>query len=1336
MSQELVHRQRRRSGPPVGSGELTVATPPLAAGAGAVAWWTYLFPVLGSVGALVFVLINPQPLYLVAGGMFLTGSLAMGVGMYVQQRSAQRRRLQHDRDAYLAYLRQIRDRARETAAEQRKAAAWRHPAPDRLLPVATNPTRVWERWPTDPDFLEVRVGVSALPLATPLRVDAGANPMAEIDPIAAQAAERLLSRQSTVADLPMCIQLRDAGVVSIVGPQPLRDSLARALVCQLATFQSPDDVRLVIAAGPDRRAAWQWLKWIPHTRLPSVDHDGPTLLALDVDQLRALLEGEVESRRTEQLRRHGPAPAEMLGLGISGAANAFSEQDALPPRAHVVLVIDGLPAAPAMAAIGGSPGAIGVTALHLLGSQMSEPRAVDIRLRLQAGGTLALERPGAEVSTGRADQLGPRAAEVLARALAPLRLSPTSGSRRLVETVGLPELLGLEDPAGLNPELTWRPRPLHDRLRVPLGIDPDGEPVILDLKEPALDGMGPHGLIVGATGSGKSELLRTLVTGLAITHPPELLSLVLVDFKGGATFAGMADLPHVAGVITNLQGDLALVDRMRDALYGEQLRRQELLRRSGNLDSLREYHDRRAAGVDLEPLPFLLVIVDEFGELLASRPDFVDLFVAVGRVGRSLGMHLVLASQRLDEGRLRGLESHLSYRIALRVFSAMESRTVLGVPDAYTLPPVPGSAYLKVDAAAPRRFKVASASAPCLPQSSPASVAAVRLFEAWPAANAPAPPLTVPQPAATAAGPSTVTLAVERLRTAAPRAHQVWLPPLEPSLTLDKVLPPLRMSGKRGLVVDWPEAGLLRVPLGIVDRPAEQAMEILAADMSGAAGHLAVVGAPQTGKSTLLRALVVACALTHTPVDVQFYGIDFGGGGLHALEKLPHVGSICGRFDPERLRRVVSEITALLDRREKLFRVRGIDSVRSFRALRAAGQLRDETLGDVFLLIDNWAAVRQDYEDLEQAILDLAARGLGYGVHLVITANRWLEVRSNLRDNIAGRLELRLNEPADSEIDRRMAANVPAGVPGRGLTTERLMFQAALPRMDGLATPEDGSSVQDNLVARIAEAWDGPVAPSVRVLPRHLPATELPLPEPVYEQGVAIGVAEPDLAPAYLDLLSGDPHFLVFGDGESGKTNLLRTYLCGLTRQTSPEGLAIVVLDYRRTLLDVVPASFLSAYAGALPAAMDAVAQLRELLLTRLPGPNLPAAVLRRRSWWSGPEVLLVVDDYDLVVTPSASPLLPIADFLAQGRDLGFHVLVARRAGGAARAVFEPVLQRLKELGTPGLLLSGDRQEGPLLGPYPPMPQPPGRGLLVARRQAPVLLQVAWTPPPESPGDC
>jgi S-DNA-T family DNA segregation ATPase FtsK/SpoIIIE len=217
--------------------------------------------------------------------------------------------------------------------------------------------------------------------------------------------------------------------------------------------------------------------------------------------------------------------------------------------------------------------------------------------------------------------------------------------------------------------------------------------------------------------------------------------------------------------------------------------------------------------------------------------------------------------------------------------------------------------------------------------------------------------------------------------------------------------------------------------------------------------------------------------------------------------------------------------------------------------------------------------------------------------------------------------------------------------------------------------------------------------------------------------------------------VGGDPHFLAFGDGESGKTNLLRTYLRGLIASATPGEAQIAILDYRRTLLDVVPHQYLLAYAGAAPAAMDVVARLREVLTSRLPGSDLDAATLRRRSWWEGPELFVVVDDYDLVVTPSSSPLLPLVDFLAQGRDVGFHLVIARRSGGASRALFEPLLQRLRELGTSGLLLSGDRQEGQLLGPHAPAQQPPGRGLLVRRRRPSVLMQVAWTPAPEPSSD-
>lgn len=277
----------------------------------------------------------------------------------------------------------------------------------------------------------------------------------------------------------------------------------------------------------------------------------------------------------------------------------------------------------------------------------------------------------------------------------------------LLANLDFTDLLNLGDAESVDVARTWRPRTVAERLRVPIGVGEDGQPVMLDLKEAAQEGMGPHGLCVGATGSGKSELLRTLVLGLAVTHSSETLNFVLADFKGGATFAGMSQMPHVAAVITNLSDDLTLVDRMGDAIRGELQRRQELLRSAGNYANIHDYEKARAAGAPLEPLASLVLVIDEFSELLTAKPDFIDMFIQIGRIGRSLGVHLLLASQRLEEGKLRGLDTYLSYRIGLRTFSAAESRTAIGVPDAYHLPSVPGSGYLKFGTDEMTRFKAA-----------------------------------------------------------------------------------------------------------------------------------------------------------------------------------------------------------------------------------------------------------------------------------------------------------------------------------------------------------------------------------------------------------------------------------------------------------------------------------------------------------------------------------------------------------------------------------------------------------------------------------------------------
>jgi S-DNA-T family DNA segregation ATPase FtsK/SpoIIIE len=939
-----------------------------------------------------------------------------------------------------------------------------------------------------------------------------------------------------------------------------------------------------------------------------------------------------------------------------------------------------------------------------------------------------------------ADQCDLTTAEAFARRTASLH-TVTAAEASSGETTGptdLMDLLGLGDVHSFEPEAAWRPRPARDRLRVPIGLGEDGATVHLDIKESAQQGMGPHGLVIGATGSGKSELLRTLVLGLAMTHSPEHLNLVLVDFKGGATFAGMSGMPHVSALITNLARELTLVDRMQDALSGEMVRRQELLRQSGNFASVRDYEAARAAGEDLEPLPSLFIVVDEFSELLSARPAFIDLFVAIGRLGRSLGLHLLLASQRLEEGRLRGLESHLSYRVGLRTFSAGDSRSVLGVPDAYELPPGPGLGYLKPGQSSLTRFKAAFVSGPSrtvrlhrdaggqVPGILPFTIAEVSaLVPGGPAPAAAAPVGPGEQP------DSLLEIAVSRMAGHGPPAHQVWLPPLDVPDTLDRLMPDLTEDPELGLVSPhWRRLGGLVVPLGTVDRPRDQRRDTMSVNLSGATGHVAVVGGPRSGKSTLLRSIVTSMALTTTPLESQFFVLDFGGGTFASLATLPHVAGVGTRAEPDVVRRIVAEVQGVVDRREAYFRDHGIDSIETYRSRRAAGR-SDDGWGDVFLVVDGWSTLRADFDDLEVELQQLSARGLTFGLHIVVGAARWADFRSAMRDLFGTRLELRLGDPTDSEIDRRVAALVPPGRPGRGLEQGRHHFLGALPRTDGVADPATLGDGVERLVTRVAAAWRGEAGPKLRLLPERIDlgavrahAASAGIPQRL----LLLGVSEKELAPVGLDV-DHEPHLLVFGEGRSGKSALLRSYAHEIMRTRTPRQAQIVVVDYRRSLLGEVPDEYLLDYLTSGAQAAPVLEDLADYLEQRIPGPDVALEQLRNRSWWQGAEVFVLVDDYDLVATQQGSPVASLQPLLARARDVGLHLALARRSGGASRAFYEPVIQSLRDLAAPGLLLSGSPDEGPLLGSLKPVPAPPGRGRLESRDRGREVVQLGWLDP-------
>ncbi|GAA0326979.1 type VII secretion protein EccC [Streptomyces polychromogenes] len=1307
----VVKRPPRSLPPGVPSNEVRLEAPPVLPRGQQEGLLMQLLPVLGVGSSVVFYFSSgSNPFMRVMGVVMLVSTAGMVAGQLVRHRRGAQGHMADARRDYLRYLARTRRQVRATARAQRDAQWYLHPDPEQLWSVVADGSRLWERRAGDADFGQARLGLGVQRLATPL-VAPDTAPVDELEPLTAGAMRRFLRVHSSLEGLPVAVSVRAFYHLTVSGEAESARGAARALVAQLVTLHSPDDLVVGVVAGPGAVASWDWVKWLPHAQVPG-QVDGAGTKRLFGDDL-----GELEG---------------LLGSRLEGRPRFGRDAAPLLDRPHLIVVLDGGAVAPD-SVLAGPEGLQGVTVVEVVAGELDERRGgLSVVVR---PGRLRLESAAGTVYEGVPDVLPLPAAEALARQLAPLRTGGGDEDEPLLANLDFTDLLGLGDAASVDVNRTWRPRSAGERLRVPIGVGEDGAPVMLDLKEAAQEGMGPHGLCVGATGSGKSELLRTLVLGLAVTHTSRTLNFVLADFKGGATFTGMGRLPHVAAVITNLADDLTLVDRMGDSIRGELRRRQELLRAAGNHANVHDYERARAAGAPLEPLASLVLVIDEFSELLSAKPDFIDMFIQIGRIGRSLGVHLLLASQRLEEGRLRGLETYLSYRVGLRTFSAAESRTAIGVPDAYHLPSVPGSGYLKSGTDEMTRFKAAYVSGPYRPggrepsagpfplERRPALFTAATVPAVYAGAD-PVRPAAGPEPGEDALADSVLDVIVARLEGQGVPAHQVWLPPLDRSPSLDRLLPAAEGGAYPG---GRARQGALVVPLGLVDKPFEQRREVLLRDFSGAAGHLLVVGGPQSGKSVLVRTLISAFALTHTPAEVQFYGLDFGGGGMSAVAGLPHVGGIASRLDPERVRRTVAEVAGILDRREEFFRANGVDSMASYRRARAAGGLPGEAWGDVFLVVDGWGGFRGEYEGLEQVVTDIASRGLGYGIHLVVTAARYMEVRAALKDQIPGRLELRLGDVMDSEFDRRVAANVPAGMPGRGQVPEELHFLGALPRVDGGHGTEDLARGTAELVASVRAGWTGPPAPAVRLLPKVLHADRLPGGGEFPDRGIAIGIDETALEPVFVDFES-DPFFLVFGEGESGKTNLLRLIARRIAERYPPDRAKLVVGDYRRGLLGALPEEHLLEYApvaGSLETHMEALAGV---FARRRPPADVTPRQLRERSWWTGPEVFVVIDDYDLVAAGRGNPLAPLVEFLPFARDAGVRFVVARSTAGASRALYEPFMQRIRELGAQGVVLSGDPSEGDLLGAVRPRPMPPGRCFHVSRRRGTSLVQLGRMP--------
>ncbi|PZG13815.1 FtsK/SpoIIIE domain-containing protein [Nonomuraea aridisoli] len=1160
----------------------------------------------------------------------------------------------------------------DAAVERARAAdeaARRSDAPDpaQVLLTATGPRRrLWERRIHDSDALRLRVGLADLPANLELSEEQGG-------PI----------QPPICRSVPVALPMRQLGVAGVTGPRDAATGLASWLIAQAATLHSPRDLAVVVvSAHPDGERRWGWVRWLPHCA-PRGGEDCVALVGADPDSAArrvAELAALIDERRNTSLPDTAKIPTGWDDLG-GPEKPAFSTYDVRPYDVLVILdgaqVLRGLPNMPQVLRQGPR---CGVYTLALDEDQRLLPEECQTVADCGSDGSVHLRGGGLDViGPVLGDLVSAGWCDRLARALAPIRdVSRDDPGGNLPDAVRLLDLLGMPVPSARDLAARWRDRGTTEAL---IGIGPDG-PFSVDLR---LD--GPHGLVAGTTGAGKSELLQTLICALAVANRPDQLTFVLIDYKGGAAFKECVRLPHTVGMVTDLDGHLT--QRALDSLAAELRRRERLLLSAGAKD----IEDYTGPG-----MPRLVLVIDEFAALVAELPDFVAGLVDIARRGRSLGIHLILATQRPAGVVTADIQANTSLRIALRVTEPAESADVIDQPDAaHISKSTPGRCYVRSGAGAATAVQTARVGGRS-PAASSGAAPRLRVLDVdWRSLGRPLPPApVVTDEDATTTDLTLVTDAlIEAARLAGvPAQPSPWLEPLPSRFVLDLPDAPDLTD-----LADGASDEVEPTPFGVTDRPWAQDRRALALDVAHG-GHLLIAGAARTGRSTALRTIAGSIAAHASPQDVHLHAIDCGSGALLPLVAMPHCGAVVTRDQLDRVERLLTRLRAEVGRRQQLLAEAGHASLAEYRQ---AGH----RLPWLVFMLDRWegfvaAFEGYDYGRLIEAVLQLMREGPAVGFRAVVTSDR-----SGLIGQIStvfeDRLLLRLPDPADYGLAGLPLKGLPASMPpGRalsmgehGVVEHHIALLAADPAgpaqvaaLQSLArAAASGPSTAAEDDGRSGWRWKGEPPLRVDALPARITASQALALDPAFTPPsplwALVGAGGDALGPLGLDLLAHGPAAVVAGPSRSGRSSVLMTAARSLISRGTP---VIAVAPRRSPLRDLE---------GALAILDGNAANLAELVADRQ-------------------QYVVLVDDAELV--NADGPLgTALEDVLRTGRDGEHGLLIAGTTGDLAVAYRGFVAEARKA--RTGLLLAVQGQgDGDLFSirlPRGTAGGPQGRGFLV-----------------------
>lgn len=1020
-----------------------------------------ILPPLVMVGvSIVMALIRANALFMLMSLATTSVTVVMAIVEFFKNKKQYKHDVKARKEKYTEYFEDKEKQIYQVQKDQRGNAFYHYPSPNEIFKmVGQYDSRIYEKKADDFDFLTYRLGLGTAESSAEIN-NSGSSSIDLDDPLMEQA-YRLVNNKQTLNNMPITTDLMHQPV-GYVGPKDLVVEQLQWMLCQLATFQSYHDVRFIAVFNEDDYDKWSWLRWLKQFNLPELKMTGFVFDAKSRDTIMNYLNQILKDRQNE----------------LNQTSENEQKKMKFAPRYVLIVEDERLILDHAiMEILGAEPEKLGLSLVYVKDVMSSLPENIKtvIDIRDRHTGELVMEQGKLLQKQFKLDHLDNENKELMSRQLASLNHLEALKSS-VPEKLTFMQMYGVKTVEDLNITQRWSEHSPYKTLAVPLGVSGPDEIVDLNLHERA---HGPHGLIAGTTGSGKSELIQSYILSLAVNFHPYDVAFLLIDYKGGGMANLFKDLPHLVGTITNL--DKAQSMRALESINAELKKRQRLFAKY-NVNHINAYQKLFKEGKAEEPMPHLFMISDEFAELKSEQPDFMDELISTARIGRSLGVHLILATQKPAGVVNDQIWSNSNFKISLKVSDKEDSMEVLKTPDAASIT-LPGRAYLEVgNNEMYELFQSAYSGADYRPDEDDSNQSfLIKKINKMGQQQVISQDLSgLDETGHVEKVPTQLEAVVNKVHdlfeeSGAKPLAQPWLPPLRERIFVSELRKLETNENQKDLTVT----------IGQVDVPSEQDQRPVEINISED-GNIGLYAAAGYGKSTFLQTMVMELARKNTPGEVNFYLLDFGTNGLMSLRNLPHVADLIGLGEDEKIRKFIKRINRLMKERQAMLGKHSVANIEMYQ------QMTGEIIPEVMVVIDNFDGINDTKygEQFLNTMVKMTRDGNSLGIHLIASASSVRAMHSTLLNNIKRRIALKQNSDDDLyQLLGKTRLSID-DTPGRGLIMldEVRLFQTALP-IEGQDDVEIISNLR-NEVDQINEDWVGSLPAPIPMMKDELPADE------------------------------------------------------------------------------------------------------------------------------------------------------------------------------------------------------------------------------------------------------